>query len=250
MPLSCNVSVNLNNLQGAIGANVNTILNLNLGTPDGLAALASSIGGTFSEIGAGIANSIEDIIPNISLKEELAVLAGLASAPLAAAAKIGEIVGDFADATGLRGFVNLDLNDLSNSVFSLTGDFDPCNPSIPNIFRSPDGTISSKPSILPELGSEVLGINNNQTQAITDNVQSALSNNQFLTDNVSNPIPFNINPRDFIKTQESIIQQNVNPSKSGMGDIIRTFASGEQGVETRSSFISRTRETTTILTEA
>jgi hypothetical protein len=247
MPLSCNVSVNLNNLQGAIGANVNTILNLNLGTPDGLAALASSIGGTFSEIGAGIANSIEDIIPNISLKEELAVLAGLASAPIAAAAKIGEIVGDFADATGLRGFVNLDLNDLSNSVFSLTGDFDPCNPSIPNIFRSPDGTISSKPSILPELGSEVLGINNNQTQAITDNVQSTLSNNQFLTNAIA---PLNINPRDFIKTQESIIQQNVNPSKSGMGDIIRTFASGEQGVETRSSFISRTRETTTILTEA
>lgn len=246
MPLSCNVSVNLNNLQGAIGANVNTILNLELGTPDGLAALASSIGGTFAEIGAGIANSIEDIIPSISLKEELAVLAGLASAPLAAAAKIGEIVGDFADATGLRGFVNLDLNDLSNSVFSLTGDFDPCNPSIPNIFRSPDGTISSKPSILPELGSEVLGINNNQTQAITDNVQSTLSNNQFLTNVIA---PLNVNPRDFIKTQESIIQQNVNPSKSGMGDIIRTFASGEQGVETRSSFISRTRETTTLLTE-
>jgi len=247
MPLSCNVSVNLNNLQNAVGANVSTILNLELGTPAGLAALASSIGGTFSEIGAGIANSIEDIIPNISLKEELAVLAGLASAPIAAAAKIGEIVGDFADATGLRGFVNLDLNDLSNSVFSLTGDFDPCNPSIPNIFRSPDGTISSKPSILPELGSEVLGINNNQTQAITDNVQSTLSNNQFLTNAIA---PLNINPRDFIKTQESIIQQNVNPSKSGMGDIIRTFASGEQGVETRSSFISRTRETTTILTEA
>jgi len=246
MPLSCNVSVNLNNLQNAVGANVSTILNLELGTPAGLAALASSIGGTFSEIGAGIANSIEDIIPNISLKEELAVLAGLASAPLAAAAKIGEIVGDFADATGLRGFVNLDLNDLSNSVFSLTGDFDPCNPSIPNIFRSPDGTISSKPSILPELGSEVLGINNNQTQAITDNVQSTLSNNQFLTNAIA---PLNINPRDFIKTQESIIQQNVNPSKSGMGDIIRTFASGEQGVETRSSFISRTRETTTLLTE-
>lgn len=246
MPLSCNVSVNLNNLQGAIGANVNTILNLELGTPDGLAALASSIGGTFAEIGAGIANSIEDIIPSISLKEELAVLAGLASTPLAAAAKIGEIVGDFADATGLRGFVNLDLNDLSNSVFSLTGDFDPCNPSIPNIFRSADGTISSKPSILPELGSEVLGINNNQTQAITDNVQSALSNNQFLTNAIA---PSNVNPRDFIRTQESIIQQNVNPSKSGMGDIIRTFASGEQGVETRSSFISRTRETTTLLTE-
>lgn len=246
MPLSCNVSVNLNNLQGAIGANVNTILNLQLGTPDGLAALASSIGGTFAEIGAGIANSIEDIIPSISLKEELAVLAGLASTPLAAAAKIGEIVGDFADATGLRGFVNLDLNDLSNSVFSLTGDFDPCNPSIPNIFRSADGTISSKPSILPELGSEVLGINNNQTQAITDNVQSVLSNNQFLTNAIA---PSNVNPRDFIRTQESIIQQNVNPSKSGMGDTIRTFASGEQGVETRSSFISRTRETTTLLTE-
>jgi hypothetical protein len=66
MPQSCNVSVNLNNLQGAIGTNVSTILNLELVTPAGLAALASSIGGTFSEIGSSTANSIEDIIPDIS----------------------------------------------------------------------------------------------------------------------------------------------------------------------------------------
>ena len=246
MPLSCRVNVNLSNLQGSVQSQVSTLLNIELGTPAGLAALAGRLSGAFSEIGAGIANSIGDIIPPISLREELDALSRLAAAPIAAASKVGEIVNEFADATGLRGFVNLDLNDLSNSVFSLSTDFDPCNPSIPNIFKNADGTFGSSPSIIPALGSEILGINNNQTQAITDNVQSTLSNNQFLTNAIA---PLNVNPRDFIKTQESIIQQNVNPSKSGMGDIIRTFVSGEQGVETRSSFISRTRENTTLLTE-
>ena len=237
MPLSCNVSVNLNNLQGAIQSQVSTLLNIELGTPAGISALAAQLGGAFSSISSSIASTIADVVPSISLRDELNVLSTLAATPIAAAAKIAEIVGEFADATGLQGFVNLDLNDLSNSIFSLTGNFDPCNPSIPNILKNADGTLQKLPSIVPDLGSTIAAVNNIKTQEITNNFTQAIESN----------IPI---VTGSIENATKALQANVLPAVSGMGDSIRTLATGEKMVETREFFIKRITETrTSLLTE-
>ena len=111
MPLSCNVNLNLNNLRGSLESNLSTLLSLNLGTPAGLAAVAAVVTTAFDDIGAGIVSAIDKVVPDISIREELDALSKLAETPLAAAEKAGELIGDFAEATGLDGFVNLDLTD-------------------------------------------------------------------------------------------------------------------------------------------
>ena len=152
MPLTCGVTVNLNNLKGDLTTRAQAILNLDLGTPDGLQEISNKIQDELSAIGNKIADVV--VIPplNISLREELAALAALPLGSLAAAAKILSIVEEFADAIGLRGYANLNLNDLSKSVFSLTADFDPCNPVVPNILKNPDGGFQSLPNVQPILG--------------------------------------------------------------------------------------------------
>ena len=238
MPLTCGVTVNINNFKGLAQNQLNTFINLNLGTPDGLNALAGQLGGALSSLGSSIAGVLPPLpsIP-LSLREELAALAALPLASVAAAGKILSIAEEFADAIGLRGFVNLNLNDLSQSVFSLTGDFDPCNPSIPNILKNADGTLQKLPSISPDLGSAVAAVNNIKIQEITNNFTQAIESN----------IPI---VTGSIETATKALQANVLPAVSGMGDSIRTLATGEKMVETREFFIKRITETrTSLLTE-
>lgn len=238
MPLTCGVTVNLNNFKGLAQNQLNTFINLNLGTPDGLDALAGQLGGALSSLGSSIAGVLPPLptVP-LSLREELAALAALPLASVAAAGKILSIAEEFADAIGLRGFVNLNLNDLSQSVFSLTGDFDPCNPSIPNILKNADGTLQKLPSIAPDLGSAIAAVNNIQTQDIINNFTQATENNiPIVSGNIENAT--------------EALQSNVLPSISGMGDSIKTLATGEKVVETREFFIKRITETrTSLLTE-
>lgn len=248
MPVSCNVNLNLNNLRGSLESNLSTLLSLNLGTPAGLAAVVATVTTAFDDIGAGIVSAIDEVVPDISIRDELDALSQLAALPLAAADKAAGLIGDFAEATGLDGFVNLDLTDLSKSVFSGNIAFDPCNPSVPNIFRRADGTIFSKPSVGPNLGSDKLAVSNTIKQPITDDVQTALSGNSFIN-SATAPVTGSINPRDFIQTQQGIIQGNITPSRSGMGNTVIKSLSGEQKIETRDSFISRIKRNTAILTE-
>ena len=238
MPLTCGVTVNINNFKGLAQNQLNTFINLNLGTPDGLNALAGQLGGALSSLGSSIAGVLPPLpsIP-LSLREELAAIAALPLAGVAAAGKILSIAEEFADAIGLRGFVNLNLTDLSKSVFSLTGDFDPCNPSIPNILKNADGTLQKLPSISPDLGSAVAAVNNIKIQEITNNFTQAIESN----------IPI---VTGSIETATKALQANVLPAVSGMGDSIRTLATGEKMVETREFFIKRITETrTSLLTE-
>lgn len=248
MPLSCNVNVNLNNLRGSLESNLSTLLSLNLGTPAGLAAVAATVATAFDDIGAGIVSAIDEVVPDISIRDELDTLSKLAETPLAAAEKAASLVGDFAEATGLDGFVNLDLTDLSNSTFNTNIAFDPCNPSVPNLFRRADGTTFSKPSIGPNLGSDKLAVSNITKQPITDNIQSVVRGNSFISSALP-PTTGSINPSVFLQTQQGIIQQNITPSRSGMGNTLIKSSSGEQKIETRDSFISRVKGNTAVLTE-
>jgi len=227
MPLTCGVTVNLNNLKGDLETRAQAILNIDLGTPEGLSEIAGKIQGELSAIGDKIAAVV--VIPpiNLSLREELAALAALPLASLAAAAKIISIAEEFAEAIGLQGFVNLNLNDLSKSVFSLSTTFDPCNPTIPNILKGPDGTLQKLPSIQPILGSTEAALKvavPNQTTI--DNLALSLSNNLDITE-------------VDVSKAATTIQSNVTPVITGMGNMVRKLPTGEEVIETRDSFITR-----------
>ena len=186
MPLTCGVTVGLNNLKIGAQTQINTFINLDLGTPDGLLALAGTLGGALSTLGNSIASVIP--VPTIpqSLREDLAALAELPLASVAAAASIVNIVQDYADALGIRGFANLNLNDLSQSVFSLVTEFDPCSATIPNILKNADGTLQKLPSIAPKLGDTSLAPPITLPfQDIPNDVQSALQNNAPILSNQS-----------------------------------------------------------------
>lgn len=230
MPLTCGITVNLNNLTGDLQNRAQAILNINLGTPEGLSEIAGKIQGELSAIGDKIASVV--VIPplNLSLREELAALAALPLASLAAAAKIISIAEEFADAIGLQGFVNLNLNDLSKSVFSLSTTFDPCNPTIPNILKGPDGTLQKLPSIQPILGS-------------TDAAMKVAVPNQTTINNLALSLSDNMDIAAVdISEAATTIQSNVTPVITGMGNMVRRLPSGEEVLETRDSFIDRIKQ--------
>jgi hypothetical protein len=227
MPLTCGVTVNLNNLKGDVEARAAALLNIDMGTPAGLSEFAAKIEGELSAIADKVAAVI--VVPpvNLSLREELAALAALPLASLAAAGKIISIAEDFADAIGLQGFANLNLNDLSKSVFSLSTTFDPCNPTVPNILKGPDGTLQKLPSIQPILGS-------------TDAALKVAVPNQTTIDNLALSISDNMDIAAVdISKAATTIQSNVTPVITGMGDMVRKLPTGEEVIETRDSFITR-----------
>lgn len=258
---SCNIDVNISNLTGALQSNLGTILSLNLGTPPGLAAIQGVITAAFSDVEGFLVGALKTALPDISLKDELGALSKLADAPLDAVNKIAEITGDFAQSVGLEGFVNLNLTDLSQSTFGLGTSFDPCSSDLPNIFKSSDGSFFSKPSILPNLGKADLGERNTKKQPITDNVQEAKKENKFLSGFVGAGLAAGVgglgslatgnkpNFQGFLQIQQTSLLNNILPSKSGMGNVLRKTATGETVVETTSDIVSRKSESTSLLSE-
>jgi|SaaInlV_100m_DNA_3_1039692.scaffolds.fasta_scaffold13214_2 hypothetical protein len=254
---SCNIDLNINNLTGILQSNLGTILNLNLGTPPGLAAVQGAIQGAFAGVEGFLTDAISSVLPDISLTDELGKLSK-ATGLDAAAGKIGEIAEDFQDATGLEGFVDLNLTDLSKSTFSLGTSFDPCSTALPNLFKSATGDVFSKPSILPNFGSPDLGERNTKKQPITDDVQKAKKENKFISGFVSAGLSAGVGSllgggntsfQGFLQLQQTSLLNNIVPSKSGMDNILRKTATGETVVETTSDVVSRKKETSSLLSE-
>ena len=226
MALTCGVSLNLNNLKGDIETRAAAILNINIGTPDGLAEFAGKIEGELSAIADKVAAVV--VVPPVllTLRDELALLAALPFAGLAAAAKIISIAEDYAGALGLSGFANINLTDIAKSVFSITGTFDPCSATIPNIALS-DGKIMKLPAIQPLLGSTLAALKvEAPDRQIIDNLGAAIENNVEVASLSAS-------------AATSAIQTNVSTSITGMGNMVRKLPTGEQVVESRDGFITR-----------
>jgi hypothetical protein len=226
MALTCGVSLNLNNLKGDIETRAAAILNINIGTPAGLAEFAGKIEGELSAIADKVAAVV--VVPPVllTLRDELAELAALPFAGLAAAAKIISIAEDYAGALGLSGFANINLTDIAKSVFSITGTFDPCSATIPNIALS-DGKIMKLPAIQPLLGSTLAALKvEAPDRQIIDNLGAAIENNVEVASLSAS-------------AATSAIQTNVSTSITGMGNMVRKLPTGEQVVESRDGFITR-----------
>jgi len=259
MPLTCGVTVNLNNLKGDLETRAQAILNIDLGTPAGLQEIANKIEGELS----AIADKISDVVvipPELkTLRDELAELAALPFAGLAAAAKIVSIATDYLGVTDLRGYANLNLTDLAKSVFSVTGTFDPCSASIPNIALS-DGKIMSLPAIQPILGATDAALSveapdrqiiDNLGEAVKDNMpvvseESLSSLNAALESGASTIVEqtpaITAAAKKEVETAKAAIESNVSTAITGMGDALRTLPTGEQVVESSDFFIKRIKQ--------
>ena len=245
---SCAINVNFSNLRGSLGNGMGQMVRLSgiIGTPAGLTAVLGTVNGVLAGVEGKLTEMVEDILPDISLRDQLEKLSKETGLD-AGLGKIGEIAGDFADATGLEGFVNLNLMDLSKSAFSLGTTFDPCNSSIPNLFKSADGAISSKPAVAPNLGSEERAVDNNKKQKITDNVQKARRRRSNLS--VNTLINLGTNPRSFINSQIGSIQGGSFGSISAMGGTLRRSLTGQQFFESRSNMLIRVKKKSKTLRE-
>ena len=226
MALTCGVSLNLNNLKGDVETRARALLNINMGTPAGLAEFAGKIEGELSAIASKVAAVV--VVPPVlkTLRDELAELAALPFAGLAAAGKILSIAADYADALGLSGYANLNLTDLAKSVFSITGTFDPCSATIPNIALS-DGEIMKLPAIQPLLGSTLAALKvEAPDRQIIDNLSAAVKSNVEVASLTAS-------------AATAALQTNVSTAITGMGNMVRKLPSGEQIVESRDGFITR-----------
>ena len=107
MPLTCGINVNLNNFQGQINTQISALLNLNLGTPAGLAALSASLNSALSTVTSQLSALVPTIPVLDSLRGALNELSALAFGSTAAVGKILSIVSEYAEILGLQGYVNL-----------------------------------------------------------------------------------------------------------------------------------------------
>lgn len=259
MPLTCGVTVNLNNLKGDLTTRAQVLLNVNMGTPEGLQEISDKIQGELS----AIADKISDVVvapPELyTLRDALAELVTLPFASVAAAAKIVQIAADYLGVTNLRGYANLNLTDLAKSVFSVTGTFDPCSPSIPNIAIS-DGKIMKLPAIQPILGGTDAALSveapdrviiDNLGEAIKDNMpvvseESLSSLNASLESGASviaeQTPAITAAAQKEVASAKKAITENVSTAITGMGDALRTLPTGEQVVESQEFFIKRIKQ--------
>ena len=259
MALTCGVSLNLNNLKGDVEARAAALLNINMGTPAGLAEFAGKIEGELSAIANKVAAVV--VIPPVlkTLRDELAELAALPFAGLAAAGKILSIAAEYADALGLSGYANLNLTDLAKSVFSITGTFDPCSATIPNIALS-DGEIMKLPAIQPLLGSTLAALKvEAPDRQIVDNLAAAVKNNTPVVSSASlsslnaalesgastiaaNAPAITATVQKEVASAKTAITENVSTAITGMGNALRKLPTGEQVVESRDFFIKRIKQ--------
>jgi len=251
MPLTCGVNINLNNLRGSLTDNLNVFLNINLGTPAGLAQLAGSLSGVITTLTTQIANVVVPAPVLNSLRDALNELSALTFGSTAAVGKILSIVSEYASIIGLQGYVGLNLTDLANSVFALGVNFDPCANTFPNVWRDSSGVLQQLPNSQPTIGT-TSGISNVEETLVplTDNFASALENN----------IDFNQLDTAFsvaaaqmagasaevvataqttIAQAEKALEENVQTAITGMGNAIRQLPTGEEIVELESAFITR-----------
>jgi hypothetical protein len=243
MPIKCGINVNISNLQGEITSKLSGFVDLSgtLGTPAGLAAIKAQLASAI----ASIKGKFELLIPEIptipqSLRDDLATLAALPAGGVAALAKIAQFATDYLGITDLKGFANIDLNDLANSVFSVTGTFDPCSAvaNIPNVIKDPvTGALVKLPSIQPDLGATLVAESNLILQEVTNNFDTATVNNAVLS------------ATDTMETTLSNLQTNIEPAVSGLGDMIRKLPSGMQELQTQAAFITEFKQRASILQE-
>ena len=184
--MPCGIDFNLSSFKSMAISQASSLIGLagTIGTPFGVLANIAQVQATVAAMKGNLLSMLPigqlgDIAALASggLRDQLGALANMVPGSGAALSKLTDIASEFTGITNLSGFANIDLNDITNSVFSLSGSFDPCSISIPNVFTDGAGDLQSLASSVLGIGKTDLAIDTTFMQEATSGLFSALDNN-------------------------------------------------------------------------
>jgi len=246
-----------------------------LSGPAGLIAKISIVTDTIANAKASLMGMIPAELGQLAdlaqggLRNQLGALADMVPGSSAALSSLSSMASEFAGLSNLSGFANIDLNNLTDSVFSLAGSFDPCSIDIPNVFTDASGALQSLASSIPKIGSTDLAIDDGEISEMADGFMSSFTDNVDLgfgmgdfasgfgditgslsafTDPVTG-LSKALSAADISSTLTNITS-NISPSAGAMGNLIQKLPDGSQIMQTKDALIDEIKSRSTLFTEA
>jgi len=275
--MACGVDFNLSNFKSDILGQASSLISLSglIGTPFGVLGQISQVASTLASVKSNLLGmlpigALGDLaaLAEGGLRGQLGALADLVPNSSAALSKITDIASEFSGISNLSGFANIDLNNITNSVFSVSGTFDPCSISIPNVFTDAAGSLQSLASSVPKIGATDLAKNTSEIQkatsglfsSFTDNVDVGFGLGDFTSDignissitnsftDIESGISRALNVGEISNTLANLTK-NISPAVTGMSDMIQKLPDGSQILRTKSALIDSLKENLSLYTE-
>jgi len=275
--MACGVDFNLSNFKSDILGQASSLISLSglIGTPFGVLGQISQVASTLASVKSNLLGmlpigALGDLaaLAEGGLRGQLGALADLVPNSSAALSKITDIASEFSGISNLSGFANIDLNNITNSVFSVSGVFDPCSISIPNVFTDAAGSLQSLASSVPKIGATDLAKNTSEIQkatsglfsSFTDNVDVGFGLGDFTSDignissitnsftDIESGISRALNVGEISNTLANLTK-NISPAVTGMSDMIQKLPDGSQILRTKSALIDSLKENLSLYTE-
>jgi hypothetical protein len=274
--MPCGIDFSLSNLGSIDIGDFGALKGLSgmIGTPAGLIAKVSIVTDTIANAEATLMGMIPAELGQLAdlaqggLRNQLGALADMVPGSSDALSKLGSIASEFTGISNLSGFANIDINNLANSVFSLSGSFDPCSIDIPNVFTDASGALQSLASSIPKIGSTDLAIDDGEISEMADGFMSSFTDNVDLgfgmgdftssigdiggslsafTDPLTG-LSKSLSTADISNTLSNMAS-NISPSAGAMGDLIQKLPDGSQIMQTKDALIDEVQSRTNLFTE-
>ncbi len=286
--MPCGIDFNLSSLGSIMDIDMGALKGLSgiIGTPAGLIAKISIVTDTIANAKASLMGMIPAELGQLAdlaqggLRNQLGALADMVPGSSAALSSLSSMASEFAGLSNLSGFANIDLNNLTDSVFSLAGSFDPCSIDIPNVFTDASGALQSLASSIPKIGSTDLAIDDGEISEMADGFMSSFTDNVDLgfgmgdltsgfgditggigdlTSGITGSLSAFTDPvtglskalsaADISSTLTNITS-NISPSAGAMGNLIQKLPDGSQIMQTKDALIDEIKSRSTLFTEA
>ena len=283
--MPCGIDFNLSSFKSMAISQASSLIGLagTIGTPFGVLANIAQVQATVAAMKGNLLSMLPigqlgDIAALASggLRDQLGALANMVPGSGEALSKLTSIASEFTGISNLSGFANIDINNLANSVFSLSGSFDPCSIDIPNVFTDASGALQSLASSVPKIGSTDLAIDDGEISEMADGFMSSFTDNVDLGFGMgdltsgfgditsglgdiggslsafTDPVTGLAKSLDTaaISNTLSNIQSNISPSVGAMGDMIQKLPDGSQIMRTKTALIDEVKTRTNLFTEA
>ena len=274
--MPCGIDFSLSNLGSIDIGDFGALKGLSgmIGTPAGLIAKVSVVTDTIANAEATLMGMIPAELTQLAdlaqggLRNQLGALADMVPGSSEALSSLTSMASEFSGISNLSGFANIDLNNITDSVFSLAGTFDPCSIDIPNVFTDASGALQSLASSVPKIGSTDLAIDDGEISEMADGFMSSFTDNVDLgfgmgdftsglgdiggslsafTDPLTG-LSKSLNTADISNTLSNITS-NISPSVGAMGDMIQKLPDGSQIMRTKTALIDEVKTRTTLFTE-
>ena len=275
--MPCGIDFSLSNLGSIDIGDFGALKGLSgmIGTPAGLIAKVSVVTDTIANAEATLMGMIPAELGQLAdlaeggLRNQLGALADMVPGSSEALSSLTSMASEFSGISNLSGFANIDLNNITDSVFSLAGSFDPCSIDIPNVFTDASGALQSLASSVPKIGSTDLAIDDGEISEMADGFMSSFTDNVDLGFGMgdftsgfgdiggslsafTDPVTGLAKSLDTAAVSNTLsnIQSNISPSVGAMGDMIQKLPDGSQIMRTKTALIDEVKTRTNLFTEA